>query len=107
MRLALGAAGALVLAHSPGPRLACPLLSLTGIPCPLCGSTTAATRLGRLDVVGAVLANPVVLLLAAMLVAAPLLVRRRPGLRLPGAALAGLLALSWLWQLARIDLVPL
>ena len=86
----------------------CPLRALTGIPCPICGTTTAAVRLGRGNVLGALLANPVTLVFGAGLVLAPLLVRyvhvphrARPWL-FTGAAL-----FAWTWQLVRFDRLPL
>lgn len=54
------------------PATLCPLRALTGIPCPLCGSTTAAVSLGRLDPAGALRAAPVPVLAGLALLAAPL-----------------------------------
>jgi Protein of unknown function (DUF2752) len=64
----LGAAGAAVVYQAAlgghGLWLPCPLRTLTGIPCPLCGMTTAATGLASGDLGRALAANPLVLLLA-------------------------------------------
>jgi hypothetical protein len=60
--------------------LPCPLRTLSGIPCPLCGMTTAATGLASGDLGVAVAANPFALLLAGLtLVMAVLMVARALG----------------------------
>ena len=41
---------------------ACPWRALTGVPCPTCVGTRAAMSLARMDVVGALLMNPLVAL---------------------------------------------
>jgi Protein of unknown function (DUF2752) len=97
--------------------LPCPLRTLTGIPCPLCGMTTAATGLASGDL-GAVAANPFALLLAGLtLVMAVLMVARTLGLA-PAAAqwspsrrrqtiwvTVGLAVASWVFQLHRFGWV--
>ena len=45
-------------ALSQGFALPCMFLSVTGIPCPTCGSTRALAALGQLDVLAAVRLNP-------------------------------------------------
>jgi hypothetical protein len=98
--------------------LPCPLRALTGIPCPLCGTTTAATALASGDLGAALAANPFVLVLAGFtLVMAALMVARVAGWA-PGAAqwpasrrrqgywVAAVLAvLSWAFQLHRFGWV--
>jgi len=105
---AAGAAAALGLLRIHRPETVCPLRAFTGIPCPLCGSTTAGVRIGRGDVLGALAANPVTVLAAVLLVAAPLLVGR---VHVPHRAAVPLLtcavAFAWVWQLARFDRLPL
>ena len=50
---------ALAAIHPPGrPSSLCVLRSLSGIPCPLCGGTTAGVRLGQGDLLGALRASP-------------------------------------------------
>jgi Protein of unknown function (DUF2752) len=75
---------------------ACPLRSLTGVPCPFCGMTRGTLALVHGDVFRSLALNPGVVL--AVLVAVYLL-WRRPPLRvptwLPWAILGGL----WSYQL--------
>ena len=124
-RLAVGGAALVPVAlvypavhAATGLRPFCPLRTVTGIPCPLCGGTTSATALvaGRLD--DALAVNPLVPVLAVglagilVLMAARALgwaarpqpwsaARRR---WLTGAAAAALLV-SWVVQLHRFDLL--
>jgi Protein of unknown function (DUF2752) len=118
----LGAAGAAVAYQATlggeGIWLPCPLRTLTGIPCPLCGMTTAATALATGDLGGALAANPFALLLAGFtLVMAVLMVARALGWA-PAAAqwppsrrrqtlwVAAVLAVaSWAFQLHRFGWV--
>jgi hypothetical protein len=108
-----GAAGALSLLQALHPQQAlavCPLRTVTGIPCPLCGGTTAAISVARLDLVGALRANPVAVLGALALALAPLgllsFVRRRSR-RLTFWVLAAALGVAELWQLVRYDVLPI
>jgi hypothetical protein len=102
------------ISDATGLGLPCPLRTLTGIPCPACGMTTAATDLVAGDPAAALAANPFVLALAALaLVVPPLLSVRALGLvgppvawsdtarrRVPWAV--GLLVFaSWSYQLHR------
>jgi hypothetical protein len=118
----LGAAGAAAAYQAvlggEGLWLPCPLRTLTGIPCPLCGMTTAATALAAGDPGAALAANPFVVVLAGFtLVMAVLMVARVVGW-LPWAAqwpasrrrqsywvAAVLAALSWAFQLHRFGWV--
>jgi len=52
------------VSEATGLRTICPLRTFTGIPCPLCGMTTAATALARGDLGASLAANPFLLLLA-------------------------------------------
>jgi Protein of unknown function (DUF2752) len=119
----VAAAGALypaLVAHTGGQGLPCPLRTLTGVPCPFCGMTTATVAMthGSWSAAGA--ANPLGYLLAALAIGtAPLLMARAAGQRPPprpwstaarrqaGWALAGLVALSWLFQLHRYAFLPI
>ena len=98
--------------------LPCPLRTLTGIPCPLCGMTTAATALASGDLGAAMAANPFVLAVAGFtLVMAVLMVARVVGWapaaaqwpaprRRQGYWVAAVLAvLSWAFQLHRFGWV--
>ncbi len=88
--------------HDPG--VLCPLRRFTGVPCPFCGGTTVFIELGSGDLLGALAANPVVLLGTFGVVAAPV---RLGGFwwELPARArnrvLGTAVALAWLWQLHR------
>jgi Protein of unknown function (DUF2752) len=101
-----------------GLTLPCPLRTLTGVPCPACGLTTAATSLAAGDLHQALAANPFVLVLAGLTaVMAVLLAARAVGLaappapwpvgrrRLAGWAAGLLAAASWLFELHRFGWV--
>jgi len=118
----LAAAGASfvypALSRATGLQAPCLLRLLTGIPCPFCGMTTAATSLAAREPAAALAANPFVLVLvaftafmAALIVARALGLARPPGSWTPpqrraawslGAVLA---AASWTFQLHRFGLI--
>lgn len=106
VRLTVLAVAALLLAQvhlKTRPPTLCPLRALTGIPCPFCGGTTAAMRVGRADVMAALRASPLAVFGAPVVAVWPLLsqsVARLP-VRLRFAALAAVLVGSELWQLHR------
>lgn len=117
---AAGAAAALAwptLTDTTGLALLCPLRTFTGIPCPLCGMTTASVALVRGDLGAAVAANPFILALAAftlaMAVIALLRLAGRAQTQAPPSApsrpalwvLAAGVAASEAWQLSRFGLL--
>jgi hypothetical protein len=110
----LGAAYPALLAHTGGHGLPCPLRTLTGVPCPFCGMTTATVSLTHGEWGSAAAANPLVYLLAALVAGTiPVLLARTAGLA-PGPrpwpeamrhrirwAMTVLVGVSWLFQLHR------
>ena len=117
-RVAAFAVAALALAnlHVPGrPATVCPLRALTGVPCPFCGGTTAAVHIGHLDLLGALRANPVVVvgaIVAATMPAVLAITSRRRGAwpswvtrRTMTAAVILAVAFSEVWQLVRFGMI--
>ncbi len=110
----VGAAYPALTAHTGGHGLPCPLRTLTGVPCPFCGLTTATVAITHGQWRAAAAANPLVYLIAALMAGTiPVLVARAAG-RAPaprpwseaarhrtGWAMGCLVALSWLFQLHR------
>jgi hypothetical protein len=110
----VGAAYPALVAHTGGQGLPCPLRTLTGVPCPFCGMTTATVAFTHGQWTAAAAANPLVYLLAALCAGtAPVLVARAFGLagaprpwsvttrRRIGVGMTCLAGLSWLFQLHR------
>ena len=92
-------------AHDPG--VLCPLRWLTGVPCPLCGSTTVFIELGRGDWGAALAANPVTAVAGLGLLLAPLGLGHwwwRASPRGRGVIVTAALAAAWGWQLHRLGL---
>jgi hypothetical protein len=112
-----GAAGTVypaVMGYTHGQGLPCPLLTLTGVPCPFCGMTTATVALVHGDWAAAAAASPLAYLAALLaVVTMPVLVARATGLaasprpwsaatRRRTAWVTGfVVALSWIFQLHR------
>jgi hypothetical protein len=99
------ALGALHLRHRPA--TVCPFRALTGLPCPFCGGTTAACRLGHADIRGAIAASPlaVVLIVAWPLVGVVSPPRWWHRRRLRVAVIVTVLLGAELWQLARFGVI--
>ena len=110
------AGGLYVLLHPLLPvHLPCLFKSLTGIPCPGCGTVRSLQLLVHGDVVGSLLTNPLGLLLTLLVVAAAILVlrdarkdddllyrlmhRRWPPLALVVVVLLTLA--NWLWNISK------
>ena len=76
----------------------CPLRTLTGIPCPLCGMTRGVTAAVHADLGRAAFLNPgsIVLVVLAVLL---LVAWRSKRLDVPTWVIVGLLSLMWCWQL--------
>lgn len=95
--------------HVRRPVTLCPLRALTGLPCPLCGGSTAAVQVGSGNLGAAVRTAPVLLALAAAGVTAPLgpgrWWRELPA-RWQWALLAGGAIAAEAWQLVRFGVVP-
>jgi hypothetical protein len=101
-----------------GLALPCPLRTLTGVPCPMCGMTTAATRVAEGHLSAALAANPFVLLLVGLTAVMSVLIAARSlGVApLPARWAAGrqrnvrcvvavAFVLSWVFQLHRFGWV--
>jgi hypothetical protein len=110
----VGAVYPLLLAHDGYHGLPCPMLALTGVPCPFCGMTLATVAMTHGHWAAAAATNPLAFLVAALAIGtAPVLVARTAGQvsasqpwsaakrRRVSRAVACLVALSWLFQLHR------
>ncbi len=75
----------------------CPLLSLTDVPCPLCGATRSVVSLLRGDVVASLRFSPVGVLVVA-LVAYALIAWRRRDISIPTIPIVVGLGLLWAWN---------
>jgi hypothetical protein len=93
--------------HVRRPSTLCLLRATTGVPCPFCGGTTAAVRLGHADIRGALAASPLGLL---MIGSWPLIGVVRPpswwGARTVRWSLIAIVLVSAeVWQLLRFGLI--
>jgi len=110
---AVGSVYPLIMAHTGGRGLPCPLRTLTGVPCPFCGLTTATVALTHGNWPAAAAASPLACLVAGLAIGtAPVLVARATGraaaprawptaTRRQARWLAAVVALSWVFQLHR------
>jgi hypothetical protein len=101
--LGMIAAGVLlpILGH---PGIACPLRTLTGIPCPLCGASTSVEDALRGHIVAALRASPlgvVALGIAVFSIAS----RRRFISQIPLVAVVAVLTCAWVFQLFRFSVL--
>jgi hypothetical protein len=101
------ALGALHLRHRPA--TFCLFREVTGLPCPFCGGTTAAVRLGHGNLKGALAASP---LAVGLLATWPLLdAVRAPrwwhSRRTRWTVIAAVLIVSEIWQLVRFGIISL
>jgi len=110
----IGAIYPAIMAHDGHHGIPCPLRTLTGVPCPFCGLTTATVAMAHDQWLTAVKTSPLACLVAILAaVTAPLLVARNAGVaslprpasdrarrRITRGAYV-LVALSWLFQLHR------
>jgi hypothetical protein len=101
LMLAAGVAKSAMHVHAGVP---CPLRTVTGIPCPLCGMTTSVTAAVHGDLGAAIAANPAGPLLVVAVVAL-LAIRHRDSIDVPRWSLPVALALMWVWELARFNLI--
>jgi hypothetical protein len=115
---AIGAIYPTIMAYDGNHGIPCPLRTLTGVPCPFCGLTTATVAMAHGQWMTAVRTSPLACLVAMLAACtAPLLVARVAGLaaqprpasdrtrrRITGGAYV-LVALSWLFQLHRYGFI--
>jgi Protein of unknown function (DUF2752) len=97
------AAGAVLPALPGDAGLPCPLRTVTGVPCPLCGMTTSVEAAVHLHPVDALAANPGGL--ALVVAALALLVARPRRIRVPALAAPTVLAALWLFELHRFSIL--
>jgi hypothetical protein len=108
--------GLLWLAWLPRPHTVCPLLMLTGVPCPFCGGTHAGIDLARGHPAAALRASPLAVCGAVAVIILPVLRttslavrwRQLPAKTRSTVSIVGIvagLAASEVWQLGRFGLL--
>jgi Protein of unknown function (DUF2752) len=114
----IGSVYPMIMAHTGLPGLACPLRTLTGVPCPFCGLTTATVALVHGQWATAASTSPLAYLVAALVVGTtPVLAARVAGLASPPhpwsavarrrtrSVVLVVVAMSWIFQLHRYGFV--
>lgn len=115
---AVGSVYPMIMAHTGGQGIPCPLRALTGVPCPFCGLTTSAVALTHGEWATAARTSPLAYLVAILAVGTiPILLARTAGFasaprpasestrrRITWAAYV-IVALSWLFQLHRYGFI--
>ena len=96
--VAAGVALPLLPVHLP---FACPLRTVTGVPCPLCGMTTSVTETVTLDLDAAFAATPAGV--AAVAAALVVLLARPRHIAIPALLPYVVLGCMWLYQLHRFS----
>jgi hypothetical protein len=100
----------------PRPPTLCLLRETTGVPCPMCGFTTAAVHLGHADLAGAAGASPLAVAVCLGFVLLPFVRHSRPATLwgelpnrwrqlIPLFAIVALLVLAEIWQLFRFGIL--
>jgi len=108
--------GLLALAWLPRPHTVCPLLMLTGVPCPFCGGTHAGVDLGQGHPAAALRASPLAVCGGVVMIILPVLRttslaerwRQLPAKTRSTVSIIGIvaaLAVSEVWQLGRFGLL--
>jgi hypothetical protein len=106
----------LAMLRIPRPPTLCLLRETTGIPCPMCGFTTAAVHLGRADRAGAVGAAPLAVAAGVGFVLIPFARRSRLATLwrelpnrwrqfIPAFAILAVLAFAEIWQIYRFGIL--
>jgi hypothetical protein len=114
----VGAAYPMIMAHTGDRGLPCPLRTLTGVPCPFCGLTTATVALAHGRWEAAAATSPLAYLVAGLVVGTiPVLALRVAGAAMPPRpwselarkraryAVLAVVVMSWLFQLHRYGLL--
>jgi len=115
---AIGAVYPMIMAHTGGRGIPCPLRALTGVPCPFCGLTTATVAMTHGQWAVAAKTSPLACLVALLAVGtAPVLAARTAGLAAPPRQAADrtrrritwvmcvIVAANWLFELHRYGFI--